>query len=106
MRRRPLWGFDGTYLPTSLIEKHIDELKSAADAVETYVDRRIAHHDHRATDIPTFSDLSTALATMENLVLLYVRLLQGPAIMGLLPTVQFEWKSIFHFPWVEPHRVD
>jgi hypothetical protein len=101
-----LAGVGVNYLPTSLIETHIDELKSAADAVETYVDRRIAHHDRRATDIPTFGELSAALATMEKLVLLYVRLLQGPSTDKLLPTFSYDWTSIFRFAWLNPDHSD
>lgn len=99
-------GVGVDYLPQDRIEKHIDELKSAVDAVETYVDRRIAHNDRRASDIPTFGDLSAALATMEKLVMLYVRLLKGPSYDRLLPIIPYDWTAIFRFVWLKPDDSD
>lgn len=101
-----LAGVGVDYLPQPVVEKHIDELKTAVSSVETYVDRRIAHHDRRGADIPTFGDISAALATMEKLVLLYVRLLKGPSLDKLLPTFQYDWTAIFLFPWLNPDRSD
>jgi hypothetical protein len=101
-----LAGAGNDQLPPARIDKHIDELKSAADAVAIYVNRRIAHHDERVATIPTFGDLSAALATMEKLVLLYVRLLKGDATMQLLPTFSYDWTSIFRFAWLNPDHSD
>jgi hypothetical protein len=96
-------------LPTSLIEKHIqqiNDLKGAVRAVEKYVDKRIAHYDTKSPQVPTFGDLSKALATMEEVVLIYRRLLKGEGASRLLPTIQYNWMSIFQFPWLEPDDID
>jgi HEPN superfamily AbiU2-like protein len=95
-------GAGNDRLPISLIEQQIDDLQKAVHTVERYVDKRIAHYDIKAPvgPTPTFGDLSDALATMEKLLILYLRLLTGKAWLGLLPTIQFEWMSIFRFPWV------
>lgn len=93
-------------LPTSLIDRQIDELKKSVHEVEKYVDRRIAHYDRREPKIPTFGDLSDALESMEKIVILYRLLLTGQAMSSLLPTIQGDWMSIFQFSWVEPDNSD
>jgi hypothetical protein len=99
-------GVGNDQLPQALIVMHIDELKNASDAVATYVNRRIAHHDGRGAVIPTFGDLKAALATMEKLALLYLRLVQGPMWDHLLPTFGYDWTAIFRFPWLNPDHSD
>jgi len=101
-------GAGNDCLPISLIERHIDDLQISVQAVEKYVDKRIAHYDIKASvgPPPTFGDLSAALATIERLVILYTRLLTGKGYSRLLPTIQFDWTSIFGFAWVahsNPH---
>jgi hypothetical protein len=101
-------GAGNDRLPISLIEQHIDDLQRSVHAVEKYVDKRIAHYDIKAPvgPPPTFGDLSAALATMERLVILYTRLLTGKGYSRLLPTIQFDWTSIFRFTWItqsNPH---
>lgn len=99
-------GEGNDLLPTSLIERQIDDLKKSVHDVEKYVDRRIAHYDRRAPKIPTFGDLSAALASMGKIVILYGLLLTGQSMSQLLPTIQFDWMSIFQFPWMEPDDFD
>jgi hypothetical protein len=93
-------------LPTSLIDGQIDDLKKSVHDVEKYADRRVAHYDRRDPKIPTFGDLSDAMASMETIVILYRLLLTGQSMSQLLPTIQGEWMSIFQFPWVAPDDFD
>ena len=95
-------GEGGLYLSVALVEKHLRELDDAVKDIEHYVDRRIAHYDKRglARPTPTFAGLSSALKTLEKLVRLYWKLLKGPAEITLLPTIQYDWKDIFRFPWM------
>lgn len=95
-------GEGAPYLSVALVEDHLRELDDAVKDIEHYVDRRIAHYDKRglARPTPTFADLSSALKTLEKLVRLYWKLLKGPAVITLLPTIQYDWKDIFRFPWM------
>jgi hypothetical protein len=91
-------------LPPSLIEQQIqqlNDLKGPVKAVEKYVDKRIAHYDNEELPIPTFNDISAALATMEKLVILYTCLLTGKGSAGLRPIIQDDWMAIFRFAWWE-----
>jgi hypothetical protein len=99
-------GVGNDRLPKARIVEHINELKGSARKVEKYVDKRVAHYDQKPPVIPTFGELKAALATMEKLTMLYLRLLQGPIYDQLLPIMQFDWKSIFYFAWLEPTRFD
>jgi hypothetical protein len=94
-------GEGGPYVSGVLVEEQLRELDGVVKDIEHYVDRRIAHYDKRglARPTPTFADLSSALKTIEKLVILYWQLLKGDAIT-ILPTIQYDWKDIFRFPWM------
>ena len=94
-------GEGGPYVSGVLVEEQLRELDGVVKDIEHYVDRRIAHYDKRglARPTPTFADLSSALKTIEKLVILYWQLLRGDAIT-ILPTVQYDWKDIFRFRWM------
>jgi HEPN superfamily AbiU2-like protein len=94
-------------LPTARLDEQIQGLDAAVSAIEHYVDRRVAHYDQRglARPVPTFKDLEDALKVLEGLVLFYWQLLKGGSISGgLLPTIQYDWQSVFTFPWIERHE--
>lgn len=89
------------HLPSTIVSTHLCKLDSAVKGIEHYVDRRIAHYDERglAQPTPTFGDLSTALKTIEQLVILYWQLLKGASTATLLLTIPFDWWNIFRFVW-------
>ena len=66
-------------------------------------DRRIAHYDKRglARPVPTFKDLEDALRALERLVIFYWTLLKGSSLIGLTPTIQYNWQDVFEFAWIE-----
>lgn len=92
------------YLPPARVVVHLRELDEAVKGIEHYTDRRIAHHDSRdlAHPTPTFADLNTALKKIEELVLLYLQLLEGVSMPTMLPTIQGDWQNIFRFAWERP----
>ena len=94
-------GKGGSHVPSALAEQQIRDVRDAVEKIEHYVDRRIAHHDKRdlARPVPTFSELTEALRTLERIVILYWRLLKGPSMSTVLPTIVYDWKDIFRFAW-------
>lgn len=96
-------GKDGNELPTALLDQQIRRLEEAVAAIEHYVDRRVAHYDQRglARPVPTFKDLENALKALEELVLFYWVLLKGVSMSSLLPTIQYDWQSVFTFAWID-----
>jgi hypothetical protein len=93
----------GKYIAVHLVDKQLADLEAAAGAIEHYVDRRIAHYDKRslARPVPTFKDLEGALRALETLVIFYWTLLKGSGLVGLTPTIQYDWQDVFAFAWIE-----
>jgi hypothetical protein len=98
----------GKHIVVHLVDKQLAELEAAAGAVEHYVDRRIAHYDKRglARSVPTFKDLEGALRALETLVIFYWTLLKGSSLVGLTPTIQYDWQDVFEFAWIERETQD
>ena len=84
------------------IEIEIQALKSIAEPLKQFVDERIAHTSkQQAKTLPKFDDLDRAIDKLEALTLRYLHLFRGAAYpSGLLPTWQYDWKEIFHYPWI------
>jgi hypothetical protein len=102
-----LAGKGGIHIPLAVVEEHLHELTNAVEAIEHYVDRRIAHYDKRglARPTPTFTDLTTSLKTLEKIVIFYCQFLEGSGMTTMLPAIQFDWDDIFRFPWSPlPHE--
>ena len=93
---------------TRLVDKQLADLEAAAGAIEHYVDRRIAHYDKRdlATPVPSFKDLEDALRALETLVIFYWAVLKGSGLVGLTPTIQYDWQDVFEFAWIERREAD
>jgi len=94
-------GKRSPHVPSTFAEQQIHDVRAAVEKIEHYVDRRIAHHDKRqlARPVPTFSELTEALGALERIVILYWRLLKGPAMTTILPTILYDWKDVFRFAW-------
>jgi hypothetical protein len=95
-------GQGHAHIPAALVEDQLRQLCQAVDAIEHYVDRRIAHYDQRgvARPTPTLADLTAALQILERIVILYWRLLKGPVMTTLMPAIQVDWQNIFRFSWI------
>lgn len=100
-------GTDGTHIKVESVEEHLAELREAVQAIEHYVDRRVAHYDRRGLvqPAPTFGDLTNALNKLEAIFEFYWRFLTGES-SELLPHPQFDWQDVFSFPWVPPETHD
>ena len=103
-------GKGSRQIPPQLANQQIQDVKGAVEKIVYYVDRRVAHHDGRelARPIPKFSELTDSLKALEGVVILYWRLLKGPSMSTILPTILHDWKDIFRFPWKpkRPRRAD
>jgi hypothetical protein len=95
-------GKDASKLDASAIGLEITSLKAASEAVHHYADRVVAHYDIRGLerDSPKFDDLTDSLSVIEKLVLRYGLLLNGASQTSLLPTFQYDWKSVFRIAWL------
>ena len=98
-----LAGQGGAYLPVNTVQQQLDRLISTTKQIEHYVDRRIVHYDKRGLNnqVPKFNDLDNSLKVLEELVKFYWRWLKGDSMTQICPEVQYDWKAIFRFPWLE-----
>ena len=86
----------------AIITVEIDKLVQHTDRLKIFVDEHIAHTAiQRATALPRFQDLDDAIDLLEALVKRYMHLFRGAGIQSLLPVWQYDWKEIFHFPWID-----
>jgi len=94
-------GEGSRHIPSRIAEEQIQAIRGAVDSVEHYVDRRIAHYDKRdlARPLPKFSELTDALKVLEEIVILYWRLLKGLSLTTMDPIIMDDWKDIFRFVW-------
>ena len=86
-----------------LVEKDIQELKSATKKVERFRHTRIAHKnaDERLVIDLNFSEVEEALKVIERLVIKYYLLLYKGGYTELMPTIGYNWEAIFRTPWIE-----
>ena len=96
-------GEGRTNLDTNVIQNEIDTLIAKTDAIEHYVDRRVAHYDRReiTQPRPTFNDLDDCLKYLEQLVKRYELIMKASSVSNLLPPFQYDWQEILYIPWIE-----
>lgn len=95
-------GQDAQVLDVSTVQNEIQRLKASSEKIHHYADRVVAHYDSRGLnqDTPKFNDVTECLKVIEELVLRYILLLKGAWQDSLLPTFQYDWKSIFRLTWI------
>lgn len=94
-------GKGNEYVDHSLVELDLKELQKKANGCEKYADKRIAHFDKKMPKrIPTFSELDSCVDLLEVLIKKYYLLFRGGCLLSVLPTFQYDWKQIFHEPWI------
>ena len=92
----------GKHVCPKMVKDDIDKLKKAAKAYEDFADKRIAHWDKdNPTVIPTFGELDDCLKLLDKTYVKYHLLFYAESIDTLMPTYQYEWKTIFLEPWLK-----
>ncbi|MDD9972353.1 MAG: hypothetical protein OXU27_00015 [Candidatus Poribacteria bacterium] len=92
----------GTHVCPQMVEDDRKRLESAAKKHETFADKRIAHWDKRKpTVVPTFEALDDCIKLLDQTYVKYHFLFHAESIDTLMPTYQYEWKSIFCEPWLK-----
>ena len=92
----------GEHVCPKMVKDDIDKLKKAAKAYEDFADKRIAHWDKdNPTVIPTFGELDDCIKLLDKTYVKYHLLFYAESIDTLMPTYQYEWKTIFLEPWLK-----
>ncbi len=92
----------GTYICPQMVKDDKARLESKAKILAEFVDRRIAHWDKRKPKVvPTFEELDDCIKLLDQTYVKYHFLFHAESIDTLMPTYQYEWKSIFCEPWLK-----
>ena len=92
----------GEHVCPRMVKDDFARLESAAKTHEEFVDKRIAHWDKRKPKvIPSFRELDDCIKLLDQTYVKYHFLFHAEFIDTLMPTYQYEWKSIFCEPWLK-----
>ena len=92
----------GEYVCPQMVKEDRARLESAVKTHEESADKRIAHWDkHEPKVIPTFGELDDCIKLLDQTYVKYHFLFHAESIDTLMPTYQYEWKSIFCEPWLK-----
>lgn len=96
-------GAGENHLPRAIVDADLAAFRQIVVAIETWADKRIAHHDGGVTPIaPTFADLDAALDEVGNTFQKYFSVITADTIAFTTPTIQYNWKKVFTQPWIAP----
>jgi hypothetical protein len=92
---------EATHINASLVEADLVHLREASKRCEDFADKRVAHHDKREPkELPTFNEVDRCIDLLDELYVKYFLLFHASSMSSLLPTCQYDWKSIFRVPWI------
>jgi len=94
-------GDDKNCISSDMVASDLRELNSVASIVEDFADKRIAHHDKRKPKVlPRFDQVDQCLNTLDKMYCKYHLVFHAEYMRSLIPTYQYDWKSIFTVPWL------
>ena len=92
----------GVYVCSQMVKDDKTRLESEVKKHVEYVDKRIAHWDKREPKVvPTFGELDNCIKLLDQTYVKYHLLFHAESMDTLMPTYQYEWKSIFCEPWLK-----
>ena len=92
----------GAYVCPQMVKEDRARLESAVKTHEEFADKRIAHWDKREPKVvPTFAELDDCIKLLDQTYVKYHFLFHAESMDTLMPTYQYEWKSIFCEPWLK-----
>ena len=98
----PYTDASGAHVCPQMVEDDRKRLESAAKKHEAYADKRIAHWDKREPKvIPSCGELDDCIKLLDRTYVKYHFLFHAESMDTLMPTYQYEWKSIFCEPWLK-----
>ncbi len=79
-------------------------LRNVAQRIRDFVSKRLAHltkHGQDEVAELTYPEINLCIDEFERVAKKYIALLTGAGYSSLNPTDQFDWYSIFRFPWYQ-----
>ncbi len=71
--------------------------------LKAYIDERIAHESRSPSGtLPTLSDLDKCITKIAEVMRKVICFMTCRDILFFEPVIQYPWREIFSFPWIEP----
>jgi len=78
------------------------KIENKWNRLKTYIDERIAHESRSKTkDLPMVSDLDECIDRLGEIAKSIIEVLACKSIESFTPEIQYPWKEIFNFPWIQ-----
>ena len=92
-------------LEKDVLRQRLDATNSSWGRLKAYIDQRIAH-EARNPDrtIQTVADLDSCIDNCAKVMNTIISFLTHRAIMSFEPVIQYPWREVFSFSWIEPPR--
>ena len=98
----PYADASGAYVCPQMVKNDKARLESKSKILAEFADNRVAHWDKRKpTVVPTFKALDDCIKLIDQMYVKYHFLFHAESMETLMPTYQYEWKSIFCEPWLK-----
>ena len=95
-------GANGAYVCPQMVKDDKVRIESAVKTHGEYADKRIAYSDKcEPKVIPTFGEIDNCIKLLDQTYVKYHFLFYAESMETLMPTYQYEWKSIFCEPWLK-----
>lgn len=97
-------GFAGTQEPCASpvwFDERRKGLEDSSANVRRFVNKRVAHLDHRSAPEATVSDLDAAIDSLRNVVVDLHLVLRATGLVNPEPIAQFDWTADLRVPWLD-----
>ena len=92
----------GKHVCPKMVETDLKRLKSVVEIHEEFADKRIAHWEKDDPEvIPAFGELDEPIKLLDETYVKYHFLFYAESMDTLMPTYQYEWKTIFLEQWLK-----
>ena len=92
----------GKHVCPKMVEDDLKRLKSTVEIHEEFADKRIAHLDKGEPEVmPAFGELDEPIKLLDETYVKYHFLFYAESMDTLMPTYQYEWKTIFLEQWLK-----
>jgi len=93
---------DEDFIDPANVRRDREDLDIACRAVRDYANRMVAHRTPIEEIKLTYGELNAAIDALEPVFIKYYAIIDGGGLMGLEPSIQYDWTEPFQIPWVVP----
>lgn len=84
------------------LRDQLDSFSANWERLKTYIDERIAHDARTPSqELPTIHDLDICINGAAEVMKTIIAFMTFRSIISFEPIIQYPWREIFSFPWIE-----